>query len=237
VDKPDASSVKSRSGELERPFSGGCSCGAVRYEVDRVFDVIYCHCNHCRRSSGAPLMLVAQVSGDAFRLTKGSPSEYKTSDSGRSFFCGVCGSGLYGEYIAPNQPLASDGRYFSVHVGTFDNPELVRPRIHQFVEDKLPWFDTTDKLPRFNGNTLPHPDNKESKDAADHTPEGGFARVVPELHVNDLEASLRFWRDTCGFSIAYHRDEERFVFLELQGAQSCFVSATVDTKREQWSIL
>ena len=58
------------------PFTGGCLCGAIRYEVDRVFDVIYCHCNQCRRSSGAPVLLTAQVSGDAFRLTKGSPSEY-----------------------------------------------------------------------------------------------------------------------------------------------------------------
>ena len=50
-------------------------------------------------------------------------------------------------------------------------------------------------------------------------PKGGFAKLVPELHVNDLQASLSFWRDACGFSIAYQRDEERFVFLELDGAQ------------------
>ena len=71
---------------IEGPFMGGCLCGAIRYEIDAVFDVIYCHCKHCRRSSGAPVLLTAQVSGDAFRLTKGSPSEYRTSDSGRSFF-------------------------------------------------------------------------------------------------------------------------------------------------------
>jgi hypothetical protein len=203
----------------EGPFTGGCLCGAVRYEVDRVFDVIYCHCNQCRRSSGAPVLLTAQVSGDAFRLTKGSPSEYRTSDSGRSFFCGTCGAGLYGEYAPPNHPLVRDGRYFSVRVGTFDDPEEVRPQIHQFVESKLAWFDTIDRLPRFAGNTLPHPDKRESKDQADHEPDGGFARVIPELHVNDLDASLRFWCDTCGFQVAYRRPEERFVFLELQGAQ------------------
>lgn len=48
---------------------------------------------------------------------------------------------------------------------------------------------------------------------------GGSAKLVPELHVTDLAASLAFWRDACGFEIAYRRDEERFVFLELHGAQ------------------
>lgn len=50
-------------------------------------------------------------------------------------------------------------------------------------------------------------------------PKDGFAKLVPELHVNDLKASLRFWRDTCGFEIAYRREEERFVYLERDGAQ------------------
>ena len=53
----------------------------------------------------------------------------------------------------------------------------------------------------------------------DRSPRGGFAKVVPELHVNDLDASLAFWHDTCGFEIAYRRPEEGFVFLEHDGAQ------------------
>ncbi|MGO9450423.1 MAG: bleomycin resistance protein [Candidatus Binataceae bacterium] len=58
-----------------------------------------------------------------------------------------------------------------------------------------------------------------SKDDSPNAPKGGFAALAPELHVNDLEKSLAFWRDCCGFEIAYRRDEERFVFLELQDAQ------------------
>jgi hypothetical protein len=67
---------------------------------------------------------------------------------------------LYGEYVAPAHPLARNGRYFSVRVGTFDEPERVAPMIHQFIENKLSWFDTTDDLPRVEGNTLPHPDKR-----------------------------------------------------------------------------
>jgi len=57
-----------------------------------------------------------------------------------------------------------------------------------------------------------------SKDAKS-SPKGGFARLVPELHVNDLAQSLAFWRDRCGFKILFEREEERFVFLERDGAQ------------------
>jgi hypothetical protein len=106
------------------------------------------------------VLVTALVAGDAFRLTSGNPNVHPTSPSGRSYFCGTCGSGLYGEYFAPNHPLASDGRYFSVRVGSLDDPERVRPQIHQFIESKLSWFDTTDDLPRVEGNTLPHPDKR-----------------------------------------------------------------------------
>ena len=51
------------------------------------------------------------------------------------------------------------------------------------------------------------------------SPTGGFARLVPELHVNDLAQSLAFWRDLCGFEIVFERAEEKFVFLERDGAQ------------------
>jgi hypothetical protein len=143
------------------PLTGGCLCKSIRYEVDRVFDVIYCHCNQCRRSSGAPVLVTAAVAGDAFRITKGSPSVFPTSASGSSHFCGKCGTGLYGEFLAPTHPLAKNGRYFSIRVGTFDEPGRLRPQIHQWIEDKLSWFETTDDLQRIEGNTLPHPDKRK----------------------------------------------------------------------------
>jgi len=117
---------------IHGPFTGGCLCGSIRYEIDQVFDVIYCHCNQCRRSSGAPVLVIAAVAGDAFRVTEGSPSVFPTSFTGRSHFCGKCGTGLYGEFLAPTHPLAKNGRYFSIRVGTFDEPERLRPQIHQW---------------------------------------------------------------------------------------------------------
>jgi catechol 2,3-dioxygenase-like lactoylglutathione lyase family enzyme len=45
-------------------------------------------------------------------------------------------------------------------------------------------------------------------------PKAGWARIVTELHVADLEASLAFWMDIIGFEIAYEREEEKFLYLE-----------------------
>ncbi|MSP83850.1 MAG: VOC family protein [Alphaproteobacteria bacterium] len=51
-------------------------------------------------------------------------------------------------------------------------------------------------------------------------PRHGFARLVPELLVEDLGASLAFWRDILGFVIAYQRPEEGFAYVERpDGAQ------------------
>ncbi|WP_428492969.1 bleomycin resistance protein [Rhodopila sp.] len=46
-----------------------------------------------------------------------------------------------------------------------------------------------------------------------------WARLVPELLVADLDHSLRFWRDLCGFQVAFDRPEDRFAYLDLDGAQ------------------
>jgi lactoylglutathione lyase len=44
-------------------------------------------------------------------------------------------------------------------------------------------------------------------------------RLVPELICSDLDRSLPFYRDLLGFRILYARLEERFVFLERDGAE------------------
>jgi catechol 2,3-dioxygenase-like lactoylglutathione lyase family enzyme len=45
------------------------------------------------------------------------------------------------------------------------------------------------------------------------------AQLVPELLVADIGASLNFWRDLCGFAVAFERPEEGFAYLDLNGAQ------------------
>jgi catechol 2,3-dioxygenase-like lactoylglutathione lyase family enzyme len=44
-------------------------------------------------------------------------------------------------------------------------------------------------------------------------------RLIPEFDVTDLDRSLAFYVELIGFGILYERPEERFAFLELDGAQ------------------
>jgi catechol 2,3-dioxygenase-like lactoylglutathione lyase family enzyme len=49
--------------------------------------------------------------------------------------------------------------------------------------------------------------------------ERGFAKLVPELVCSDLARSLRFYTESAGFRVLYERAEERFAFLDREGAQ------------------
>jgi catechol 2,3-dioxygenase-like lactoylglutathione lyase family enzyme len=46
-----------------------------------------------------------------------------------------------------------------------------------------------------------------------------WARLVPELLVANVNESLHFWRDLCGFRIAFDRLYEGFAYLDRDGAQ------------------
>lgn len=51
-------------------------------------------------------------------------------------------------------------------------------------------------------------------------PASGWARLAPELLVEDLDASLHLWRDLLGFRVAFARPDPRFAYLERpEGAQ------------------
>jgi catechol 2,3-dioxygenase-like lactoylglutathione lyase family enzyme len=45
------------------------------------------------------------------------------------------------------------------------------------------------------------------------------ARLVPELYVESIERSLRFYTTVIGFTVRYERPESRFAYLDLDGAE------------------
>ena len=69
---------------------GGCSCGAVRFEVHGEPLVVgLCHCTECRKATGAAYLAYADWPRSAFTV-QGEAREHM----GRSF-CPVCGSRLF----------------------------------------------------------------------------------------------------------------------------------------------
>ncbi len=60
-----------------------------------------------------------------------------------------------------------------------------------------------------------------------------MSRLIPELDVSDLERSLKFYVDVVGFSVLYDRPEERFAFLDLDGARLMLEEAEGPGRRFQ----
>ena len=49
-----------------------------------------------------------------------------------------------------------------------------------------------------------------------------FNSLIPELTVKDIERTKTFYTDVLGFTVEYEREEDRFVFLSLEGNQLMF---------------
>lgn len=125
-------------------LSGGCACGAVRYELkSSPFDAGWCHCRICRLTSGAPAMVFASVPVGDLVFTKGGDKvkRFQSSDFGHRLFCGECGTPFAMQ--VDHQPETID---FSV--ATMDEPDTLAPGFHIFHASKIAWFETADDLPR-----------------------------------------------------------------------------------------
>ena len=55
-------------------------------------------------------------------------------------------------------------------------------------------------------------------------------RIVPELYCSDFSSSLAFFTDVLGFEVRYARPEERFAYLDLEGAE-LMIAQTVEGER------
>jgi hypothetical protein len=57
---------------VKLPLSGGCLCGALRYEISEAPLLTYtCYCIDCQHLTGTAFSLAITVPERAFRLTKG----------------------------------------------------------------------------------------------------------------------------------------------------------------------
>ena len=59
------------------PMTGGCLCGAVRYEsTGEPGFALLCHCRDCQRQSGSAFAAGWRVPAASFRVTQGAPKLY-----------------------------------------------------------------------------------------------------------------------------------------------------------------
>ena len=124
-------------------LSGGCCCGAVRYETsERVFHATICHCPTCRRVAAAASVAWFTVPKSSYRLTAGAPSLFQSSEGVTRSFCGACGTPLtYARTDAPNE--------IDVTMCSLDVPDAVAPVDHTFASYRLAWDRASDGLPDY----------------------------------------------------------------------------------------
>jgi hypothetical protein len=125
--------------------TGGCQCGAVRYEVrGEPVMVALCHCTMCRRAHAAPVVAWAMYEESQLRFTKGTPAQYASSKEARRGFCAACGTQL--SFTASYIPGLID-----VTVGSLDRPDSVAPTFHYWDAERLPWMTHADGLAVYDG--------------------------------------------------------------------------------------
>jgi hypothetical protein len=134
--------------EPTRILTGGCLCGAVRYEVrgEPLF-AGFCYCEDCRRASGAGAVPFMGYPSAAFRLsgeTKQTRKRLKSGGEAARNFCPACGSLLFGgDYGTSDQ--------HTIYAGTLDDPSAFHPTHAIMIADRPHWAAVLDGLERHDG--------------------------------------------------------------------------------------
>lgn len=124
-------------------LTGGCYCGAIRYEVRSApVNRTLCHCEMCRRTTGAPCVAWFTVPKGQLHLSGAAPTSFRSSSHGTRSFCATCGTQL---------TFADDDYPGDIDVSTcsLDHPAAAAPTSHIFTASQVPWLHCADELPRF----------------------------------------------------------------------------------------
>ena len=130
-------------------YQGGCTCGALRYEVEkRPVALIACHCTECQRQSGSAFGMSLVLPKDAFRVTRGEPKTFtRKAQSGRDVHCGFCpdcGTRIY------HDPVYLEGT-INIKPGTLDDTSWLDPAAHVWTGSKQAWVPIPEGARCFEG--------------------------------------------------------------------------------------
>jgi hypothetical protein len=119
---------------LTDAWDGGCLCGAVRFRTSGPPKwTIWCHCQSCRRHSGAPVSVFAAFDQANVEAIKGEIARFNSSPGVWRGFCMRCGSTLTCEGDSSPGEL-------HIHVGAFDRADQLAPLAEVYPEERLPWL-------------------------------------------------------------------------------------------------
>lgn len=120
----------------ERRFTGGCLCGAVRYEaVGEPSLMGHCYCADCRKASGAGFIPFMGFAARAVRFS-GETRQFRSKafrggEAVRNS-CPICGGLVFGGEVGIDES-------HTIYAGSLDDPSLFKPKIAIFVRDRPSW--------------------------------------------------------------------------------------------------
>jgi hypothetical protein len=131
---------------MEKMFTGGCLCGAVRYECSaKPVMTGNCHCRDCQKSSGASFVTAMAVPASALKIS-GDVKYYEIkAASGNAFsrgFCPECGARLFAK--SSGMP-----RLALITAASLDDPSQFRPAMDFYISSAQPWDHMDPALPKF----------------------------------------------------------------------------------------
>lgn len=127
-------------------ITGGCRCGACRYELalEALPPVYACHCHICQRATGSAFSVQALVPED--RLTVTGPIVKREIETGGRLsiqrFCGECHARVY------NTNTRRPG-IAVVRAGTLDRSEELACRAHIFTNYRQRWVAIPGDVPQW----------------------------------------------------------------------------------------
>ena len=122
-------------------YTGGCQCGAVRYEAAGAPSRIhFCHCRMCQKAVGNLFAALAPFRRADVQFLRAIPKLYRSSSIAERGFCGECGTPLSFAYL--------DSPWLCLTIGSLDQPAAARPEVHYGCESQVPWLRIDDDLRR-----------------------------------------------------------------------------------------
>jgi hypothetical protein len=122
--------------ESGKHYSGGCLCGALRYEAaGEPLAAGHCYCADCRKASGSGFVPFLGFPAGAVRFSGPSRSFSSKAANGNDAtrnFCPTCSGLVFGGVIG-------ESGSFTIYAGSLDDPTRFHPTTAIFTRGRPGW--------------------------------------------------------------------------------------------------
>lgn len=120
--------------------TGHCVCGQVAFRSEGPWrDIISCHCEECRRTSGH-FWAATAVPKDKLEITRDEGLKwFRASEAATRGFCTGCGASLFYKH--------DDKDYIAVAAGCLDRPTGLKLVEEVFASEKGDYYSLSENIP------------------------------------------------------------------------------------------